>query len=97
MLRFLHQLSGVFFTILGLAFFGVEVLSMQGMWIPWSQVLLTTLPLPLAAVGLLYGGLSVTLGVTDRERPLSPVSIIIGVVCILLFAVFAVLRLWPLS
>lgn len=97
MLHFLHKLSAVLFTLLGLALFGAEVLWRQNLWMPWSRVLLTTIPLPLIAVGLLYGGLSIVLSSQEgkgRESFLTPV---IGVACLILFAIFALLRLWPLS
>lgn len=97
MLRFLHHLSAILFTLLGLALFGIEVAWNQGLWMPWSQVLLTTIPSPLLAIGLLYGGLSIVLSVREGHGRNAVIGPIVGLVCIALFAVFAVLRLWPLS
>jgi hypothetical protein len=97
MLRFLHSLSAVLFTLLGLALFGVEVLWRQQIWMPWSQVLLTTIPTPLLAIGLLYGGTSIALSARDGNRGRAVVGTIVGVVAILIFAGFALLRVWPLS
>lgn len=97
MLRFLHTLSAVLFTLLGLALFAVEVLWRQALWMPWSQVLLTTIPTPLIATGLLYGGLSIVLSARDGHRNRAIVGTIVGAVSIALFAVFALLRIWPLS
>ena len=96
MLHFLHKLSAVLFTLLGLALFAVEVAWRQGLWMPWSQVALTTIPLPLVAVGLLYGCLSIALSAKDGGNR-AVVGSIVGAVCIALFATFAILRLWPLS
>lgn len=96
MLHFLHKLSAVLFTLLGLALFGVEVLWKQAVWMPWSQVLLTTIPLPLAAIGLLYGCLSIALSAREGGGR-AAVGIVVGIASILLFAAFALLRLWPLS
>lgn len=96
MLHFLHKLSAVLFTLLGLALFCVEVLWKQGLWMPWSRVLLTTIPMPLIAIGLLYGGLSVALSAKDDGNR-TVVGSIVGILCIALFAAFALLRLWPLS
>jgi len=96
-LHFLHKLSAILFTLLGLALFGVEVLWRQNVWMPWSQVLLTTIPTPLIATGLLYGGLSIVLSARDGHRNRTIVGSVIGVICIILFTIFAVLRLWPLS
>ena len=96
MLRFLHTLSAILFTVLGLALFGAEVAWKQGAMMPWSQVFLMTIPTPLIAVGLLYGCLSIVLSAKEgRGRPV--IGIIVGLACIALFAVFAVLRVWPLS
>lgn len=97
MLRFLHQLSAVLFTLLGTALFIVEILWRQEIWMPWTQVLLTTIPLPLLAIGLLYGGLSITLSVTEHRTRTAIVGVLIGIICLVLFAAFAMLRLWPLS
>lgn len=95
-LHFLHKLSAVLFTLLGLALFAVEVAWKQGVWMPWSQVLLTTIPTPLIAIGLLYGCLSIALSAREGGHR-AVVGIVVGVVCIALFAAFAVLRVWPLS
>lgn len=94
--RFLHTVSAVLFTVLGLALFGAEVLWRQGLWMPWSLAVLTTIPAPLIAVGLLYGGLSIALSAKEGGNR-AVVGSIVGAVCIALFAAFAVLRLWPLS
>ncbi len=96
-LRFLHTLSAILFTVLGLALFGIEVAWKQGVWMPWSQVLLTTIPTPLIAVGLLYGCLSIVLSAQDNHPRRAVIGSIVGIACIALFAAFAVLRLWPLS
>lgn len=96
MLKFLHTLSAILFTLLGLALFGIEVAWKQGLWMPWSQVLLTTIPLPLAAIGLLYGCLSIALSARDGGSR-AVVGTVVGIVSIALFAAFALLRLWPLS
>lgn len=96
-LFFLHKLAAILFTLLGLALFGVEILWKQGLWMPWSQVLLTTIPTPLIAIGLFYGCLSIVLSARDGHKNRAIVGSIVGLVCIALFAVFAVLRLWPLS
>lgn len=96
MLHFLHKLSAVLFTLLGLALFGVEVLWRQALWLPWSRVLLVTIPMPLVAIGLLYGCLSIVLSAKEGGgRPV--VGAIVGIASIALFAAFAFLRLWPLS
>ena len=72
MLHFLHKLSAVLFTLLGLALFGVEVLWKQAVWMPWSQVLLTTIPLPLAAWSALsvMGGVGAMAGFRKLRRRL---------------------------
>lgn len=96
MLKFLHSLSAVLFTLLGLALFCAEVCWRQGVLMPWSQVFLMTIPTPLIAIGLLYGCLSIVLSAKEgRGRPV--VGIIVGLASIALFAVFAALRVWPLS
>lgn len=96
MLRFLHTLSAILFTLLGLALFGVEVLWQQGIWMPWSQVLLTTIPTPLIAIGLLYGACSIVLSARDGSTVRTVIGTIIGAVSIILFTAFALLRIWPL-
>jgi hypothetical protein len=96
-LRFLHQLSAVLFTLLGLALFGAEVLWKHAIWMPWSQVLLTTIPTPLLAIGLLYGCLSIALSAREGNKSRAVVGTIVGIIAIALFAAFAVLRIWPLS
>lgn len=96
MLKFLHTLSAILFTLLGLTLFGVEVAWKQGLWMPWSQVLLTTIPLPLVAIGLLYGCLSIALSAREGGSR-AVVGTVVGVTSIALFAAFALLRLWPLS
>ncbi len=96
MLHFLHKLSAILFTLLGIALFAAEVVWKQGQWMPWSQVALTTIPTPLIAIGLLYGCLSIVLSAKEgRGRPV--IGAIVGIVCIALFAAFALLRLWPLQ
>ena len=97
MLRFLHSLSAVLFTLLGVALFAVEVAWKQNVWMPWSQVLLTTIPTPLIAIGLLYGCLSIVLSAQEGHGRRAVVGTVVGVVCLALFAAFAMLRLWPLS
>ncbi len=96
-IHFLHKLSAVLFTILGLLLFGMEVLWRQGLWMPWSQVLLTTIPTPLLAVGLLYGGLSIVLSAREGDHRRAVIGTVIGLACLTVFAAFAMLRLWPLS
>lgn len=97
MLRFLHTLSAVLFTLLGLTLFGVEILWRQGFWMPWSQVLLTTIPTPLIAIGLLYGTCSIILSARDGSTVRTVIGTIIGAVSIVIFIAFALLRIWPLS
>lgn len=95
-LTFLHKLSAVCFTLLGLALFGVEVAWRQGLWMPWSQVLLATISTPLVAIGLLYGCLSIVLSAKEGGAR-AAVGAVVGICSIGLFAGFALLRLWPLS
>ncbi len=97
MLHFLHTLSAIVFTLLGLALFCVEVLWKQAIWMPWSQVLLTTIPTPLIAVGLLYGCLSIVLSAREGNKGRAVVGTIVGIASLALFVAFALLRLWPLS
>ncbi len=96
MLRFLHSLSAVLFTLLGLALFACEVAWRQNLWMPWSQVALTTIPTPLVAIGLLYGCLSIVLSAKEGGGR-AVVGAVVGICSIGLFAGFAMLRLWPLS
>lgn len=97
MLHFLHKLSAVLFTLLGTALFVMEVLWRQNVLMPWSQVALTTIPTPLLAVGLLYGGLSIVVSVRERQSRAAVVGVIVGLLCLVLFVAFSLLRLWPLT
>ena len=95
-LTFLQQLSAVLFTLVGLALFAFEIAWRQHIWMPWSQVVLTTLPTPLLAIGLLYGCLSIVLSAKEGGTR-AAVGAVVGLCSIGLFGAFAVLRIWPLS
>jgi hypothetical protein len=96
-LRFLHTLSAVLFTLLGFGLFAAVVLVRQGAWLPWSHALLAMIPAPLIAIGLLYGTLSIIQSAQSSNRTRAIVGTIVGGAAIALFITFALLRLWPLS
>jgi energy-converting hydrogenase Eha subunit A len=96
-LRFLHTLSAALFTLLGFGLFLAVVLVRQELFMPWSHLLLAMVPTPLIAIGLLYGTLSIIQSAQGSHRTRAIVGTIVGAAAIALFALFAVLRVWPLT
>ncbi|MBI1813103.1 hypothetical protein HY285_03510 [Candidatus Peregrinibacteria bacterium] len=89
MLKFLHQLSAIFFSLLGSSFFVAYLLvrnSIGGIWPAWW---LQVADLPLALCALMYGGLSLyqSLTIKGHSRALGwTLGVITGI--FFLFIVF---------
>lgn len=66
MLRFLRQLSGACFYLLGASFFGAYVLLHNSLWVPQMSAWLQLMDWPLIASAVVYGGLCVYLSLHTR-------------------------------
>ena len=94
MLTYIHKLSGFLFYLFGGSFFLAFMLqynqiSTFGGW--WLKVA----DLPLALVGVLYGGSSLYLSVKPRGKDSSSLKIIIAIPLSLLFVSLVVMNFWP--
>jgi hypothetical protein len=92
-IRYLHQLSAVFFYLLGAAFFAAYILYRNGLGAELPLRLLTEGELPLLACAMLYGATSVILSVDDTGSSKS-LRWGIGIPMLLLFLCFALLNFW---
>lgn len=91
----LHKLSAILFYVLGASFFVAYLLYRNdigtfGGW--WLNV--ADLPLALAAV--IYGGSSLYLSVTPKEKTSKTVAIVIGIPLTALFVWLVVLNFWEI-
>ncbi|TSC59176.1 MAG: hypothetical protein Greene041619_12 [Candidatus Peregrinibacteria bacterium Greene0416_19] len=59
--RFLHQLSGILFYVIGATFFLSYVLMRNDILLPWSAWWLQAARLPFMLVAMMFGGFSVYL------------------------------------
>jgi len=94
MLTYIHKLSGFLFYLLGGSFFLSFMLqynqigSFGGWWLKVAD-------LPLALVGVLYGGSSLYLSVKPKDKGSTSLGFIIGLPLTLLFVSFIVMNFWP--
>jgi len=94
MISYLHRLSGILFYLLGGTFFLAFMLQYNqvgifGGW--WMKVA----DLPLALVGILYGGTSLYLSVKPKDGQSTALKFIIGIPLLLLFIGLVVMNFWP--
>lgn len=81
----LHEVSAIFFFILAFAAVAAG-LSLRNDWAAAEALLLLrVIDVPLAMIGLLYGGTTLYLQMNENQESASPWSIIISAACILLF------------
>lgn len=90
-LAHLQKISGFFFYLLGVTFFASYLFvrnEMFGMWPAWWM---QVADLPLAFSALMYGGLSLYLGLTSANKPAKTLGYVLVVVlgaCFLLLVAF---------
>lgn len=95
MITHLKKISGFLFYVLGGTFFIAymlhynQITSIGGWWLKVAD-------LPLALVGVLYGGTSLYMSVKPRDGDSKPLYIIIGVPLIIIFSTLLVMNFWPL-
>ena len=93
-MTYLHRLSGILFYLLGGSFFLAFMLQYNeigifGGW--WLRVA----DLPLALVGILYGGSSLYLSVKPKNKDSKILMSIIGIPLIMIFFILIVMNFWP--
>ncbi|PIR54278.1 hypothetical protein COU75_01700 [Candidatus Peregrinibacteria bacterium CG10_big_fil_rev_8_21_14_0_10_42_8] len=94
MLPYIHKLSGFLFYLLGGSFFVSFMLhynqigSFGGWWLKVAD-------LPLALVGILYGGSSLYLSVKPKDTNSKTLMAIISLPLVVLFLSFIVMNFWP--
>lgn len=94
MITYLKQLSGFLFYVLGGTFF-LAYLLMYNEMTPWGGWWLRVADLPLAFVGVLYGGSSLYLSVKPKSGHSKPLFYAITVPLIAIFSTLLVLNFWP--
>lgn len=96
MARFLHQLSGFCFYLLGSSFFAAALFLRSNIAAPWPGWWLQAADLPLAAAAIVYGGTSLSLSVSPPEGPPRLHPAIIAFPLVILFALLITLNFWTL-
>ena len=94
MARYLHRLSAVLFYALGSSCFLAYVLLRNGIGGALPGQWLLHVDLPLVAVGLLYGGISVAFSLSDDPTPSRRLCIAVAAPLAALFLAFLVLNFW---
>ncbi len=94
MLRFLHQLSGVFFYLLGLSFFAAWVMIRNLFYVQESAVWMQLADLPLAFCAIVYGGLSLYLSLQDSEHHSKTLAWMITIPLMMFFGLILVMNFW---
>ncbi len=94
MLRYLHQLSALFFYLIGTSFFVAYLLLRNSIWPVFSAVWLQTADLPFALCAILYGGLSLYMSLRNPGRSSRMLAWGIAVPLVALFAILVVLNFW---
>src|SRR5437868_5978565 len=94
MSRFLQQLSGFFFYLLGASFIVAYLLLRNALWPNLSSVWLQAADLPFALCALLYGGLSLYLSLAIPGRSSKTLAWLIGLPLLLFFLLLVVLNFW---
>ncbi|MEK7591744.1 MAG: hypothetical protein AAB489_06125 [Patescibacteria group bacterium] len=95
MLRFLHQLTGFSFYVLGALYFLGYLLLRNDIHPGPIAVLMQVMDLPLIVSALLYGGMSLYLSVRKPESTSRALPWIIALPLIVLFSTLMVMNFWP--
>ncbi len=95
MLRFLHQLSAIFFYLLGTTFFVAFVLLRNDIAIPWPAYWMQVADLPLALVTMLYGGTSFFLSLQSPGKKSVALASSIIIPLSAFFVLLVFLKFWP--
>ena len=95
MIPYLHRLSGILFYLLGGSFFLSYMLHYNQVT-PFAGWWLRVADLPLALVGVLYGGTSLYLSVKPKDGDSKSLFMIIGIPLIVIFSTLLVLNFYPL-
>lgn len=95
MSRYLHTLSAVLFYVLGISLFSAYILVRNAIGGDMPALILRIGDLPMLAIGMLYGGLSVYLSLRREESPSKTLALTITLPLIALFALFLILNFWP--
>ncbi|MDP7069350.1 MAG: hypothetical protein QF815_02380 [Candidatus Peribacteraceae bacterium] len=93
MISYLQKLSGFLFYVLGGSFFLAYMLQYNEVT-PWAAWWLKTADLPLALVGMLFGGSSLYLSVKPRGSESRPLFMIIGIPLVVIFSTLLVMNFW---
>ena len=95
MISYIHRLTGFLFYLLGGSFFLSFMLhynqmgSFGGWWLKVAD-------LPLALVGVIFGGSSLYLSVKPKDKDSKVLFVIIGLPLTLLFISLIVMNFWPI-
>ncbi|MDB4978198.1 MAG: hypothetical protein JWM56_384 [Candidatus Peribacteria bacterium] len=95
MLRYLHQLSGFFFYVLGMSFFGAYVVLRKGAGGAWPAWWLQVADLPFIAAALLYAGISFYVSVATPGAPSRSLRLAVGLPLACLFIMFVIINFYP--
>ena len=94
MITYFKQLTGFLFYLLGGSFF-VAYMLMYNQMTPLGEWWLKVADLPLAFVGILYGGTSLYLSVKPKNGQSKPLFYSISMPLIAVFSTLLVLNFWP--
>lgn len=92
---FLHRLSAILFSVLGLTFACAYVLLHNEIGGPWPIWWLQVADLPLLLTGLTYGSISIERSLRRPSSPSRLLSFIIFLPAALLFLFFTTMNFWP--
>lgn len=92
--RYLHTLSAALFYLVGSSCFVAYVLLRNGMGGEAPGLWLNVIDLPLLALGLLYGGLSIYRSLSDGH-PSRTLAWGVGIPFTVLFVLAALANFWP--
>lgn len=95
MIPYLKRFSGTLFYLLGGSFFIAYMLHFNQIS-PWASWWMKVADLPLALVGVLYGGSSLYSSVKPKNGDSASLMIILGIPLLATFAFLVVLNFWPI-
>ena len=95
MIQYLKRLSAFLFYVLGGSFFIAYMLQYNQIS-PWAGWWMKVADLPLALVGVLFGGTSLYLSVKPKGKESKGLYITIGIPLVIIFSTLLVMNFWPL-
>lgn len=94
MARYLQNLSGVLFYVLGISFFAAYLLELNQV-ITWGFWWMKVADVPLALVAIIYGGTSTYLSIRPNDnKPAIGIAWTIGIVLTCVLVAVVVMNFW---